>query len=158
MLYSPRWLFLMPGMLLALLGLVGYGLVFTRTPIGPAQPDAHTLLVCSLFILMGYQSALIGTFAKVFAIGERLMPMKPRMKRWFTIFTLERGLAIGAVSFLSGVIVLLLAFLKWANVDFGALDYAETMRAVIPGVTLATLGFQTILGSFFLSVLGMRRK
>jgi len=49
------------------------------------------------------------------------------------------------------------AILTWRAVNFGSLDYSATMRWVIPGVTLMALGFQTVLSSFFLSVLGMQR-
>jgi hypothetical protein len=47
---------------------------------------------------------------------------------------------------------------QWRLTDFGSLDYAPTMRLVVPGVTLTALGFQTMLSSFFASILGMRRR
>jgi hypothetical protein len=158
MLYSPRWLYGIPGIGLGLAGLILSLLVFANIRIGGAVFDAHTLLFASLFLIMGYQSLLFGAFTKVFAIGERLMPMDDKARRLFRIFTLERGAIVGVLVFLAGVGLLAGAVHRWWAADFGPLDYSETMRRVIPGVTFAALGFQTVLGSFFLSILGMRRK
>jgi len=54
--------------------------------------------------------------------------------------------------------LLLGAVLQWRAVGYGQLDYARTMRYVIPGSTLTALGFQTFLSSFFISILGMARR
>lgn len=158
MLYCPRWLFVVPGMLMLALGLGLGGLVYGRVPVGPAVFDAHTLLVASLMIVLGYQSLLFAGFTKVFAIGERLMPPDKRMDSWFRWASLERGFALGACAFLAGIFLIFGAAWSWMSHDFGRLDYSQTMRVVIPGMTLATLGFQTVFASFFLSILGMRRK
>jgi hypothetical protein len=72
------------------------------------------------------------------------------------VINLERGLVLGALALLAGVVLLLLAVNKWRLADFGRLDYRETMKLVIPGATLTALGFQTVLSSFFVSILGMR--
>lgn len=158
MLYSPRWLYGIPGLGLGLVGLVLAALVYGRVSIGPAVFDAHTLLFASLFVILGYQSLLFGAFTKVFAIGERLMPMDSRSERLFTVFTLERGALAGLLVLLVGLALLAAAVGQWWAAGFGTMDYSRTMRWVIPGVTFAALGFQTVLGSFFLSILGMRRK
>ena len=63
-----------------------------------------------------------------------------------------------AVGLTVGAVLLLLAVNKWRVAEFGELDYSSTMRLVVPGVTLTALGFQTLLTSFFISVLAMRRK
>ena len=107
---------------------------------------------------MGYESVLFAIFAKTFAISEGLLPKDPRVDRFFKLVYLERGLAIGAAAFLAGMILLSVAVWQWKSVHFGRLDYAITMRWVIPGATLATFGFQTILSSFFVSILGIKRK
>jgi glycosyltransferase involved in cell wall biosynthesis len=158
LLYSPRWLFLVPGMLLILLGVLGYVVVLPGRQIGAIRLDAHTLLFASLAILCGYQAVLFAAFTKVFAIGERLLPRDDRMERIFRVLTLERGLLAGAFGTVVGLGLLAGAVLQWRARAFGDLDYAHTMRWVIPGVTLTALGLQTILSSFFLSVLGMRRR
>jgi glycosyltransferase involved in cell wall biosynthesis len=156
--FSPRWLFLAPGFVLALLGLAGYAAALPGLKISGITFDAHTLLFSSLAILMGYQSVLFAICAKTFAISEGLLPKDPRVDRFFKVIYLERGLAIGALAFLAGLILLGAAVLRWKSVHFGRLDYAVTMRWVIPGATLTALGFQTILSSFFVSILGMKHR
>jgi glycosyltransferase involved in cell wall biosynthesis len=158
LLFSPRNLFLLPGGLLIALGMLGYGLALPAVKIGRATLDAHTLLFSSLALICGYQSILFAVFTKVFAITEGLLPKDPRIRRLSTVLTLERGALGGAAAAAFGVVLLLLAILRWAERDFGRLDYASTMRLVVPGVTLTALGFQTVLSSFFLSVLRLRRR
>jgi glycosyltransferase involved in cell wall biosynthesis len=155
--FSPRWLFLAPGFVLALLGLAGYALALPGLKIGRVTFDAHTLLFSSLAILMGYQSVLFAICTKTFAISEGLLRKDPRVDRFFEVIYLERGLAIGALAFLAGLILLGVAVLQWKSTHFGRLDYAVTMRWVIPGATLTALGFQTVLSSFFVSILRMKR-
>jgi hypothetical protein len=158
LMYSPRWLFLVPGGLLILFGLVGYALAMPGVTLGGAKLDAHTLLFSSLFILSGYQSILFAVFTKTFAIREGLMPEDPRLMRFFHYVDLERGLVTGAIGLVVGVCLLAAAVLKWWQTGFGPLDYPSTMRWVIPGSTLTALGFQTLLSSFFISILGMGRR
>jgi hypothetical protein len=155
--FSPRWLFFIPGFLLVLLGMAGYAVALPGLQINGVTFDAHTLLFSSLAILMGYQSILFAVCAKTFAINEKLLPKDPHLERFYRVIYLERGLAIGALVFLAGLILLGDAVWQWKQAHFGHLDYAVTMRRVIPGMTLTALGFQTILSSFFISILGMKR-
>ena len=158
LMYCPRWLFLVPGALLVLLGGLGYAVALPGVTVGKVTFDAHTLLFASLAILCGYQSILFHIFSKTFAINEGLVPEEPYMTRFYKVVNLERGL-VGAVAALClGVGLLGAAVLQWRAADFGRLDYAQTMRLVVPGVTATALGFQTVLSSFFVSILGMRRR
>ena len=86
------------------------------------------------------------------------MPEDPRLTRFFKVVNLEKGLVLGAGGLLVGVPLLLAAINQWRLSDFGQLSYAYTMRWAIPGVTLTMLGFQTVLNSFFGSILTMRRR
>ena len=158
LMYSPRWLFLVPGFLLILLGAVGYFVGLTGTSVGRVTFGLHTVLFGSLAILCGYQSILFAIFTKTFAISEGLMPEDPRLTRFFEIANLERGLILAGGVLLIGLILLLIAVNEWRLAGFGVLDYAYTMSFVIPGSTLVALGFQTILSGFFVSILGMKRK
>jgi hypothetical protein len=157
LIYCPRWLFLIPGAALFLTGLVGYALALPGVRVGGARLDAHTLLFSSLFMLLGYQSIIFALFAKTFAVRERLVPDDPKLRRFASVVTLERGLIAGAVTFGAGGFLLLAAVNQWWLADFGNLNYAETMRYVVPGATLTALGFQTVLSSFFVSLLRTRR-
>lgn len=158
LMYSPRWLFFFPGAVLILLGILGYAIALPRLQIGGVTFDAHTLLFASLSVLCGYQSVLFSIMTKTFAINERLLPDDPKMTRFFEIVNLERGLLIASAALVIGLGLLIAAIFQWRSLNFGELNYADTMRLVIPGSTLVALGFQTVLSGFFVSILGMQRK
>ena len=158
LMYSPRWLFLVPGAALFAIGLIGYLLALPGMTLFGATLDVHTLLVASLAMLLGSQAIQFAVFAKTFAISEGMVPEDDRMRRFRRLVTLERGLALGVVATTVGAGLILAAVNQWRTAAFGALDYATTMRWVIPGVTLAALGCQTLFSSFFLSILRMARK
>lgn len=158
LLFSPRWLFLMPGLALIALGILGYVAALTNARIGPATLDVHTLLVASLAIICGQQSVGFALMTKLFAVGEGLLPRDRRVDLLLRTFNLERGLVAGVVAVIAGLALISVAVARWIGVDFGPLDYSATMRWVIPGVTLAVLGVQTALASFFFSILLLRRR
>jgi hypothetical protein len=158
LMYSPRWLFLVPGAAFLLAGIAGYALALPGARIAGAQLGVHTLLVASLSILLGYQSILFAIFSKTFAVSVGLMPADARLERFYGFATLERGLLLGGGAFVVGLGLIAVAASTWLEQGFGPLDYATTLRWVIPGVTLAALGFQTILSGFFVSILGMHRR
>ena len=158
LLYSPRWVFLLPGLLLLALGTLGYALALPGVRLLGAQLGAHTLLVASLALLMGFQFLLFAIVSKTVAVGIGLLPEDPRMKRFFQVATLERGILLGAGALIAGLLLIGSAALDWQRGAFGDLDYASTLRQVVPGVTLAALGIQTILSGFFVSMLGMSRR
>lgn len=158
LLYSPRWLFLVPGMVLIVLGLAGYAIALPGLRFRGIHFDVHTLLFASLAVICGYQSILFAVFTKVFAISEDLLPPDPMLTKAFRVIKLETGLVVGVVAMVVGAYLLFDALAIWRSTGFGDLQYAVTMRWVIPGVTLVTLGFETVLASFFLSLLGMRRR
>jgi glycosyltransferase involved in cell wall biosynthesis len=159
LLYSPRWLFLFPGISLMLLGLF-FSIILILGPvsIGGLTFDIHTLLYTSMAIFLGFQAILFAVFTKVFAIREGLLPEDPRLNQLFRYIRLETGLIAGGVLFLLGTILSLYAYWNWSVQSFGDLDPGLTFRIVIPAVLSLLLGVQTILNSFFLSVLGLRRR
>lgn len=158
LLYSPRWLFLAPGILAVLLGLVGYVVAMPGMRVLGVAFDAHTLLVASLAILCGHQAIVFALFTKTFATNEGLLPENRALTAFFRFATLEKGLTLGAVAIAVGVALLLVAVNHWRLGGFGNLDFPSTMRWVIPGATLVALGVQTVLGSFFVSILSLRRR
>jgi glycosyltransferase involved in cell wall biosynthesis len=158
-LYSPRWLFLYPGLALMLLGtLLGAWLLPAPRTVAGVTFDVHTLLYAALFVLLGFQAIAFAVFTKLFAISEGLLPPDPTLDKAFRYITLEVGLLLGALLILLGLGVSIYAVGFWRSQHFGALDYAQTMRLVIPASLFLTLGVQTVFASFFLSVLGLRRR
>jgi glycosyltransferase involved in cell wall biosynthesis len=158
LMYCPRWLFFLPGVVLFLLGVVGYAVALPGLRISGVHFDAHTLLVASLAILLGYQSVLFALFTKTFAVSEGLLPSDPRLESFFHRVTLEGGLVVAALLMGLGLVLIGGAWNQWRLAEFGDLNYAATMRWVVPGVTATALGFETILSSFFVSILRLRRR
>jgi glycosyltransferase involved in cell wall biosynthesis len=157
LLCSPKWLFFVPGLLLVALGLGGGTLGLGNFRIHEVTFDAHTTLFASLALLCGHQCILFAIFAKMFAIQEKILPEDRFFQRIVNNITLEHGLITGLVSILAGFSFLAAAVMAWKNHAFGQMDYSNTMKIVIPGFTLVVLGFQTVLSSFFSSILKFRR-
>jgi glycosyltransferase involved in cell wall biosynthesis len=158
LLYSPRWLFLYPGLLLMVLGaLAGGWLLLGPRVVDGITFDVHTLLYAALAIIVGYQTVNFAVFTKVFGITEGLLPEDPRLTRLFRHVTLETGLIAGGLLFAGGFGLSVYALSSWEAQSFGPLDPSRTLRLVIPAATLIMLGLQTILSSFFLSILGLKR-
>jgi glycosyltransferase involved in cell wall biosynthesis len=159
LLYSPRWLFLYPGMVLFLVGLVLGGVLLA----GPIQIGEHALDVSALVyamaaVLIGFQAILFAAFSRAFVANEGLMPPSPGMQKAFKVLNLERGLIIGLLLLIVGVGLAIYGFIHWGSSDFGALNARDAVRMAVPAATLSVLGFETIMGSFFLSVLGLSRR
>ena len=159
LLYSPRWLFFYPGLLVILMGVAG-GLWLLPGPrtVGSVTFDAHTFLYAAMAILIGFQAICFGLFARTFAVTEGFLPEDASLNVFFRTFTLETGLMIGAVLVAGGLAGSVYAVNAWRLQGFGPLDFSRTLRIVIPSATAITLGFQTVLSSFFVSILGLARR
>jgi hypothetical protein len=155
---SPRWLFLAPGIFGILIGAIGYGLAMPGMTLFGINFDLHTLLFSSLFILCGFQSIMFALLSKTYAVESELIGPDRRLEKFYSWATLERGLLVSGVAVLTGVVLLFKAVNDWRLSDFGSLDYGRNMRWVIPGVMITALGFQLFLTSFFVSILGIKRK
>ncbi len=159
LLYSPRWLFLYPGLALIAAGLVVGGLVLPGPlRLGAVVFDVHTLLLASAAVMLGAQSVFLAVFTKIFAIDAGLLPADPRISRWTRRFTLEAGLVLGCALALAGLAGSFWAAVRWSAHAFGQLDPTRELRIVIPSVLAMTLGCQIALASLFLSVLGLARR
>ena len=159
LLYSPRWLFLYPGIALCLLGLIiGGWLLPGPRRMGQVVIDIHTLLYAAIAILLGFQAVSFAVFTKLFAITEGLHPPDTLLNRLFPYITLETGLIVGALLAAAGLGFSLSAVGIWHAKHFGDLDFSSTFRLVIPAALCLTLGVQVIFSSLFISVLGMHRR
>jgi nicotinamide riboside transporter PnuC len=158
LLYSPRWLFFYPGIMLMLAGtLLSIWVIPGPKTIGKITFDVHTLLFAVMAIISGYQAIIFAMLTKIFASVEGLVPEDPQFNKIFQFITLETGLVLGAFLMLVGAAGNIYLVFLWGEKSFGSLDPVKTLRIVIPSFTLFTLGFQTILSSFFFSILGMGR-
>ncbi len=160
LLYSPRWLFLYPGAALIVAGgLLGARLFLGPLRIGAIGLDVHTLVYAAAAVIIGYQGVAFALFTKIFAVSEGLLPEDPRLPVLFRYLTLETGLVVGFGLLVLGVGLGALALREWTAVDFGPLGSTEvTLRLAIASATALALGSETVLASFFLSVLGLRRR
>lgn len=126
--------------------------------VGPIGFDTNSLLVACAGILIGFKLIIFAILAKVFAMSEGLVPEAPRLTALFRFVTLEVGLVIGGGCAAIGLWLLAWGIISWQQQGFGALSYPQSLRIVIPGVTALILGVETIFSSFFLSLLGLRRR
>ena len=159
LLYSPKWLFLYPGLFLLLAGLAGIAwLLPGNREIGPVGFDVSTLLYFALAVVVGLQAVYFFITARWFGITEGLLPDDPRIRRLIERRgALEIGLVAGVLLVAGGLGLSLYALATWNTAGFGRLDYPQTLRIVIPGAMLIACGMQTALSALFLSILGLRR-
>ena len=154
MLFSPRWLFWYPGILLMAAGaILGGVLVQGPVTLGRVTLDVHTLLFAAVAVLIGFQASSFAVLSKFFTIRAGLSRPEAGFEAWFRHVTLEAGLMTGCVLVAAGLALSLGAVRIWEGHSFGQLQPAETLRWVIPGALCLVLGCQVILTSFFLGVL-----
>ena len=160
LLYSPRWLFLYPGLALIVVGLTLGGLLL-RGPL-TLRPglvlDVHSLLVASSAVLLGFQAVAFAVCAWTYGIENDLLPPSPRLERWLNRLSLERGLAVGGALFLLGAGAVVYTVAVWGQAHFGPLDAQQTLRAAIPGVGAIGLGGEVVLFSFLLSIIKLKQR
>ncbi|MDP6891668.1 MAG: glycosyltransferase family 2 protein [Verrucomicrobiota bacterium] len=159
LLFSPNWLFFYPGLLLMLIGLgVGGWLLPEARKLGQATLDLNTLAYSALAVLLGFQSVLFALFTRTFASTQGLGRESKLLNRLYRYVKLETGLIFGGLLVFLGLGGSILVTLSWSEIGYGELNPSEVLRQVIPSILAIALGFQIVLGSFFLSVLGLKRK
>ncbi len=126
--------------------------------IGGVTIDVHTLVYSGAAIVCGFQAVAFSLLAKVFAINARLMPRDARLDRLSDVISLEGGVAAGLVLLVAGLTASAYALGAWGSASFGPLDPIVSLRIVIPGATVMVLGLQVIFVSFFLGILGLKRR
>lgn len=158
MLYSPRWLFFVPGMALLILGLgLGAAVAVGPVEIGGVSLDVDTLVACGASVDIGFQAVLFWLFTQVYAGAEGFLPEEPRIQRLLGKLSLEKGLLAGAAIGLAGLVGLIFSLTYWQGQRFGQLNYEHALRLMVPSVTALVLSCQVILGTFFLSILGIKQ-
>jgi hypothetical protein len=158
LLFSPRWLFLIPGTVLLVLGLlIATALLPAPRRVGGITFDVNTLAVACAMVVIGFQAVLCAVFTQVHGSTEGFLPEDAKVNRLLAAWSLERGLWVGGVLACLGVAGLAEAFARWHSVRFLGLDYDSSLRLVLPSVTALIASCQMILGTFFLAVLGIRQ-
>lgn len=156
LLFSPNWLFLIPGILLMLVGLVASTrLLLSPFQIRQVQLGIDTLIYSAFMMIAGFQSVLFAVLSRVYAIQEHLYPAGRSYRLLFRHIRLERGLIAGVILASGGIASMAYALLEWQRANFGQLNIEHIARIVVPSGMMFTLGVETILFSFFLSTLGM---
>jgi glycosyltransferase involved in cell wall biosynthesis len=159
LLFSPRWLFLIPGLILMIVGVAGVASLWRGDiAVGGLHLGVHTMLYAAMTLAIGYQTVIFSVFTKVFAISEGLLPEDPVLNKIFRYVTLESGVIAGLVLLVLGAAGTISAFSYWSARSFGPLNPEKMLRLVIPAAFTFMLGCQTILSSFYLSVLGLRMR
>ncbi len=159
LLYSPRWLFLYPGAFLTILGvLVSVFLLGGPRKMGGLTLDINTLLYAAFLIILGVQSVLFSLFTYVFGVNAELLPKDSLTEKILRQIGLEKGILISLGMILLGFASSVGALVYWGENFFGPIDPTVSMRLVIPGAVLFTLGFQTLFASFFVGVLTTKLK
>jgi glycosyltransferase involved in cell wall biosynthesis len=157
-LFSPRWLFFYPGLALMAIGLAAMiALLPGELHVFGTAFDVHTMVYAGAMIVVGFQAILFAVFARVYAMIEGFLPAQPELESLMEKVTLETGMLAGGVLILGGVILAVVVLAIWGGGGFNELDYRDTLRLVIPSSTMLVLGVQTVLGSLFLSILGIRQ-
>jgi hypothetical protein len=159
MLYSPRWLFLIPGLFLMTLGLIaGLGLSASPIRVGDIDFGVDTLVGASAMLVLGFQAVLFALLTKVYAMEEGFLPHDKRVQRLIDSWSLERGLVVGGLLAFAGLIGMVASLVHWQGHSFGQLNPSDSLRIVVPAATALVMSFQMIFASLFVSILAIRRR
>jgi hypothetical protein len=154
---SPRWLMLYPGTCLIGIGAAAQ-LALLQGPviIDGVGFDIHTMLYAAGAIILGVQLLLFSLLARIVGVLKKVLPMSPLLARFLRIFTLERGILLGAALGAAGLGLAIYSVGSWAHSRLGALDPATMMRVAIPSVTLMLAGAEIIFASFLVGFIDVR--
>jgi glycosyltransferase involved in cell wall biosynthesis len=159
LLYSPRWLFLVPGFVFFAIGLaLTCALVIGPIRLGDVELDVSALVYASAMTIVGFQAVTFALFTKIYAVSKGFLPPDDRVDELGGRFRLERGLAIGLGVFLVGIGAAIASLIRWEAQGWGDLNPGEQLRVVVPASLGLVLGSSMVLASFFLSILGMDKK
>lgn len=159
LLHSPNWLFLYPGMIFSVLGLIiTVALMFGPVQIGSVTFDIHTMLYGSAMLMIGTNMIFFALFTRIYAIRTNFIPTKEPISTKLAKVTTEKGAVLGLLLTLVGIIMTIGAFVIWKGTSFGNLNPQEMMRVTIPALTLMVVGIEMIFASFFIGILNIKHQ
>ena len=154
LLFSPRWLFFYPGLLLTASGVALFvPLSFDAMRVAHVRLESGALAVAGMSVIVGLQVLAFALLGGAHSVARGIMPQSPLLARCLKLFSLERGIVLGGLITVVGVALLLHAILIWRAAGYGNLNGPEILRIIIPGATAISIGIQMIFTSFFLSLL-----
>jgi len=158
LLYSPAWLFLYPGILLFIVGIVFTVLLLLKPlQVIGVELDIHTLAYSATSVFIGFQLMFFFAFSRIYASMNDLLPPNKFYKYYKNKFSLEKGLILGGLFILVGIALVITAWLSWQSVDYGDLKPRETLRVVIPSIFFLIGGIQIAQSSFLISILELKK-
>lgn len=154
LLYSPRWLFLVPGAALFAIGLAAtVALCIGPVVIGGVGFDIGSLLYAAVATILGYQAILFYVSNQQVAQQMGLLPVRRSNTRSSAMPSVELGIVIGLGLTAAGIVFAIVSFLRWKDVGYGQLDGEQTIRSIVPAVLGISMGVQTVLTSWTWSIL-----
>lgn len=158
LMYSPRWLFLYPGLTLLTAGIFAGALLFpSGMVIGGIGFDIHSFIVSSFFIVVGTQAVSFAIISRRFGAANALMPIS-RFSGALNALTLERVLIVSVLLLLAGLGGLIGCIVQWAAAGFGPLGYSSMLRALILSMTSLAMGAQLAFSAFISSIVEIRTR
>jgi glycosyltransferase involved in cell wall biosynthesis len=159
LIYSPRWLFFYPGVLLLVLGGIGSLVLF----FGPVNTglrlfDFHSFILVGTGMILGLSMVSFAFITRVFAYNFGLLPNRPTLFNLFKYFNLEIGLGIGFAFITLGIILIIRAIGLSYTPGFTIIGFGNSIRLVFGGAVSIITGGQIILTSFVLSILGINAR
>lgn len=159
LLHSPNWLFLYPGMIFCVVGLImTVALMFGPVQIGSVAFDIHTMLYGSAMVMIGANMIFFSLFTRIYAMRTNFIPTKESVATKLANVTTENGAVAGVLLTLAGIIMTIAAFVIWKDTSFGNLNPQEMMRMTIPALTLMVVGIEMIFASFFIGILNIKHQ
>jgi len=158
--FSPKWLFLYPGLVTFLLGVAGsLALLFGPFTIGTIGFDVSSQLYLLALAVVGYQGVVFWFLTKTYAQREGFV--LPRSRLFSSLaqrVSVESAALVGAVAFVAGLGIAITQLVVWGAQGFGALDPTDTIRLAVPAVLFMILGAQTVMAGMFLGILAIDHK
>ncbi|MFZ0422354.1 MAG: glycosyltransferase family 2 protein [Xanthobacteraceae bacterium] len=153
LIYSPKWLFLYPGLFLLASGIfIAFALLPGAVKVGNVSFDIHTFTVACITVLVGTQAMSFGVVARKFATVHKLLPPSRRFSGALAALTLNRILIASGIIALSGLAGVIVCILQWASTGFGALEYSALLRVLILSLTAIAIGVQLALTGFLSAI------
>ena len=159
LMHSPNWLFMYPGLILFFIGLIlTVVLSFGNIHIGSVGLGVHTLMYSAVTMMVGVNLVMFSLFTRSYASVTGFIPTEGKLDKWLEETSTEKGVVVGLLLFLAGVVITIVAFCIWGNSGFGGLSPESMMRITIPAMLLIVIGIEVIFGSFFIGILHIKHK